>query len=205
MSRYYTGEPRRSKSSYANRGLPFEELIEIVNAQYRAAGIACLEKIPTRFIPIRNEAGKIVDCKVEKKSCVDYLGRYRSIPVAVEAKHTEEQRIRFDRVEPHQRDFLRDYAITEGAVSFVFVSFSLSRFFVVPAYFWLAAERAWKVTGKKKQTVTRYGYTWNTPGAASVSPGELLPQWEVFPARTGSVSLPYLNIIGAMDLWGGRR
>ncbi len=89
-------------SSFANRGQSFEALLKMVHERYQVSGLACVHKVPTEFIPLRDGQGRLVSCKVEHKSCVDYLGRYCSTPVAVEAKHTQSKRISFDRVEPHQ-------------------------------------------------------------------------------------------------------
>ena len=78
----------RRDASKANRGKPFEDFINFANEKYQAKGIAVMHKVPTEFIPLRGAHGQVANCKVERKSCVDYLGRFRDIPVAVEAKHT---------------------------------------------------------------------------------------------------------------------
>ena len=131
--------------TYANRGRPFEELLKVAHERYQAKGVACVHKVPTEFLPIRDAHGKIVSCKVEEKSCVDYLGRYYNVPVAVEAKHTEEARIRFDRVEQHQADYMDDFCKNQAAVGLVDVSFGLRRFFAVPWQFWKEARDIWAV------------------------------------------------------------
>lgn len=183
--------------SHANRGQPFEEFLKYVHARYRSIGIACLWKVPTEFLPIRNAKGQVCSAKVENKSCVDYLGRYKSIPVAVEAKHTEEKRIDFKRVEPHQAAFLDDWTKDPNAIALVLVSFSLRNFYAVPWQFWKAAQESWeKSKGKATITVTAYGWTWTTPGMASVSQEQLLSDWEI---KTGGMTgLPYLEIIDRM-------
>lgn len=183
--------------SHANRGQPFEEFLKFVHARYQADGKACVHKVPTEFIPIRNARGEVCNCKVESQSCVDYLGRYRDIPVAVEAKHTENDRILFSRVEDHQADYMDDFCKDPGAAGIVLVSFNLRRFFAVPWPFWKAARDAW-VAGKSKASipVKAYGWFWDTPGMASTSAGQLLPEWEI---KTGGTSgLPYLEIIDRM-------
>lgn len=74
----------RRDASKANRGKPFEDFINFANEKYQAKGIAVMHKVPTEFIPLRGAHGQVANCKVERKSCVDYLGRFRDIPVAVE-------------------------------------------------------------------------------------------------------------------------
>jgi len=183
------------KDSLANRGRPFEDLLYLAHSRYQTSGQACVHKVPTEFLPLRDHRGQIVSCKVEHKSCVDYLGRYCGTPVAVEAKHTEDRRIRFDRVEPHQAAYLNDFCKFDAAVGLVVVSFSMKRFFAVPWIFWRAGMEAWITNGQRGTSVpvNAYGMYWNTPGKASVSPEELLPIWEI--RQGGKFVLPYLDII----------
>lgn len=183
------------RSSLANRGRPFEDLLHLAHSRYQASGQACVHKVPTEFLPLRDHRGQIVSCKVEHKSCVDYLGRYQDTPVAVEAKHTEDKRIRFDRVEPHQAEYLDDFCKYPGAVGLVVVSYCMRRFFAVPWPFWKAARDVWAAGGPKGASVAvnACGFCWDTPGLASVAPEELLPEWEI--KQGGKFVLPYLDII----------
>ncbi len=191
--------------SKANRGKPFEDFLKFVHNSYQRSGIACVHKVPTEFIPLRDHTGRIVNCKVEEKSCVDYLGRYRSVPVAVEAKHEEGKRIAFSRVEPHQAEYMDDYTKDPEAAGIVIVSFSLHRFFAVPWVFWKAARDTWEQkprnSGKsEKRMVKAYGWEWETPGMASASPEQFHPDWEI--KTGGSSGLPYLEIIEKMRKGG---
>lgn len=191
--------------THANRGKPFEDFLKFVHDRYQADGIACVHKVPTEFIPLRNAKGQVCSAKVENKSCVDYLGRYKNIPVAIEAKHTDDKRISFSRVEPHQADYLDDWSKDPDAIAMVVVSFGLKRFFSVPWPFWKEARTAWemKKAGKDpgKIIVKAYGWEWTTPGMASTNAEQLLPEWEI---KTGGRSgLPYLEIIERMK--GGEK
>ena len=70
----------RSYNTFANRGRDFEDFVIQVNDLYTRSGKAVVYKVPTEFLPIRDSTGQIKSCKVEHKSCVDFLGRYnRSI------------------------------------------------------------------------------------------------------------------------------
>lgn len=183
--------------SQANRGRPFEEFLAFVHAKYQRTGIACVHKVPTEFIPLRDASGKVCSVKVEHKSCVDYLGRYKGTPVAIEAKHTESGRIRWDRVEDHQAEYLDDFCKDPAAVGIVIVSFNLRRFFAVPWLFWRDARNAWNCMGDNRNIkITAYGWTWETKGMASVTPDRLLPAWEI--KTGGTTGLPYLDIIDRM-------
>jgi recombination protein U len=181
------------KTSYANRGLQFEELINLANQRYQTSGKACIHKVPTEFIPLRNAYGRVTGVKVEHKSCVDYLGRYENIPVAIEAKHTSSDRIDFKRVEPHQASFLDDWCSNTGAIGLILVSFSYVKFYAIPWPFWKAARDDWETNGKRTRSrkIKAYKWTWTTPGMASTSSLQLLPQWEI----TGQYGFSYLKIL----------
>lgn len=180
--------------SYAGRGMPFEEFVEYANSRYRSTGLAVVEKVPTEFIPIRNKFGNVVSCKVDKKAPVDFMGRYKQIPVAIECKHTEDKRISFNAVKDHQAQFLDDF-VGEHGLGFgaVLVSFHLERFFLIPWQFWATARDLWKETKGDKETVIQYGMKWTTTGKASVSADELLPEWEV--KLNNKYGLAYLSNI----------
>lgn len=114
----------RGYNTFANRGRDFEDFVIQVNDLYTRSGKAVVYKVPTEFLPIRDSTGQIKSCKVEHKSCVDFLGRYNGTPVAVEAKQTHTGRIDFDAVQPHQAAFL-DAWTTDKAVG---MSWSASTF-----------------------------------------------------------------------------
>lgn len=186
--------------SKANRGKPFEDFLLFVHDTYQRKGTAIVHKVPTEFIPLRDGTGRIFNVKVERKSCVDYLGRYGPTPVAVEAKHTEDDRIRFDRVEDHQAGYMDDWVRDPQAVGIILVSFGLRRFFAVPWQAWKAARDECKATPPRHKPVSvpvqHCGVFWDTPRAASVSAEDLPEEWEI---KTGGMTgLPYLEII---DRW----
>lgn len=186
--------------SRANRGKPFEDLLLFIHESYQQKGRAVVHKVPTEFIPLRDHTGSVCGVKVERKSCVDYLGRYGATAVAVEAKHTEDTRIRWDRVEDHQADFMDDFCIQPQAVGIVLVSFGLRRFFAVPWAAWRAGRQAWSAAAPRtRPTPTQVdsgGLLWTPPPRASVTAEELPPEWEIRPG--GGLALPYLDII---DKW----
>lgn len=192
---------RRVKRTYntANLGMPFEELLEYTNTRYMNYKEAIVWKIPTEFIPLRNAYGQIVSCKVEKKSCSDFMGRYKGLPVAIEAKHTSSDRINYNRVEHHQATFLEMFQDKGYGFSAVIVSFKMERFFLVPWSFWETARTAWenrdnlKSRKAKKVLVEEYGVSWETNGMASVSADELPKEFEV--KTDHKYGLPYLTKI----------
>ena len=167
--------------SYANRGQALEEFIKFANDRYRHKRLAHIEKQCTEFIPLRDRSGKIYSCKVEKKATFDFLGRYKSHPIAIEAKNSNEDTIRWDRVEENQADDMASFSREPGTIGLVVVSFNLKRFFVIPWVFWQAAydARVRSNDRTKPVTITAYGQTWTVPQKFSVRADELLPEWEI--------------------------
>jgi len=172
-------------SIQANRGRPLEELIIMANRQYRAQRRAVIHKVPTAWIPLRDSRGRIVTAKVEEKAAVDFLGTYRGHSLAFDAKHCSGDRIRWDRLEDHQAQFLEDWA-RDGGIGFVLVGFGMERFFVIPWTAWRKGLLAWKYEG----------------GRASISLKQMSPEWEV---KSGNrVVLDYLQIVDSLWFSGGR-
>lgn len=110
--------------SHANRGVPFERLIERTNATYKNKGRANIQKIPTPWKVQRNpKTGKIIKAFPEKKSTVDFIGMAHGRGIAFEAKSTRERtRFPLKNIEPHQINFLKMWK-DQGGVSFLLVEF----------------------------------------------------------------------------------
>lgn len=180
--------------SYANRGQPFEEFLRFANDRYAHKKLARIEKLPTEFIPLRNAAGKVCGVKVERKSKVDFIGRYKHYPIAIEAKTTNEDSIRFDRIEPHQAEYMDGFTEEPGTIGLVVVSFSLKRFFVIPWAFWSIAYeyRARRNDRTTPVTVSAFGQTWTIPKKFSVRLDELNPSWET-PGYDPTYGIHYLK------------
>ena len=161
----------------ANRGRLFEELITMANIQYRNKKIAVIHKVPTAWLPLRNAQGKIVSAKVEEKAAVDFVGIYSGRGIAFDAKHSSQERIRWDRIEDHQAQFLEEWE-RNGGISFVLVGFKMDRYFVIPWAAWRERLINWKY---KK-------------GSASITSKQMQPQWEV-----QSNSRAVVDYLGTVD------
>lgn len=169
--------------NFANRGSALEALIELANGQYRNRGIATIHKVPTAWIPIRDGSGRIVTAKVDRKASVDFLGVYRGRGVAFDAKHTDGARIRWDRVELHQAEFLDGWE-RAGGVAFILVQFggASDACHVIPWGEWREARDRWN----------RFG------APASVAQSGLIEGGRVGRSRQG-IALDYLAVVD--DLW----
>lgn len=167
--------------SYSNRGRSFETFISFSNHQYARKHIAIIEKQYVEMLPIRNASGKVISCKIGKKSTVDYLGRYKQYPIAIEAKETRSGSIRFDAVQEHQARFLDEFTSEKNTIGIVLVSFDLKRFFAIPWCFWSEAYklRIQKDDRATQRSVNAFGIEWPIPNKKSVKPEELRPEWEI--------------------------
>ena len=176
----------------ANRGRAFEEFVRYANQRYDQTGLAMIEKIPTEFIPIRDRSGRICTAKVEHKSTVDFIGRYKNHPIAMEAKNATDT-MRFDRIEPHQFEYLTRFNRSEGVITLVLVSFNLRRFYAIPWEFWQAAyeERVLKGNRTTNLTVNAYGVVWEIPKKLSFRADDVPDVFEV-PSNDRKYGLHYL-------------
>lgn len=179
---------------YANRGRSFEEFLRFANSRYAQKGIALIEKLPTEFIPLRDRTGRVASVKVEHKSTVDFIGRYKSHPIAIEAKNTNTDSIRFDRVEPHQAAYMDAFCQQPGTIGLVLVSFGLKQFYAIPWAFWHAAYANRVTRGDRTTAVTVCfnGQTWTIPQKFSVREEELNPAWAI-PNHDSTYGLHYLQ------------
>lgn len=169
--------------SHANRGQPLENFIKFANALYRQKGIAHIDKLCTEFIPIMDRNGKVVNCKVESKASFDFLGRYKQYPIAVEAKNSEENSIRWDRIETNQARDMDDFCKEPGTIGIVVVAFNLEYFYAIPWAFWSEAYKTRVIKGDRKTpvTVSAFGTEWEIPPKASFREDEIPPEFRVNP------------------------
>lgn len=94
-------------STYANRGMVFEEMINYTNAQYERKGIASIRKVSTPWKVIR-KGKRIVDAFPEGPSTVDFMGDWQGKSICFEAKSTKsETSIPLNNFEEHQIEFIR--------------------------------------------------------------------------------------------------
>ena len=180
-------------ASQANRGKTFESFIEYANQTYKRNGIAMIEKQYVEMLPIRNGQGKVVTCKIGEKSTVDFIGRYKSYPIAMEAKNSKTDAIRFDRIEPHQAEYMDKFTAQEGTIGLVLISFDLERFYAVPWAFWGTAYDIRVRRNDRTQSINlhAFGQEWHIPPKFSVREEELLPEWQV-PSNDRKYGLHYL-------------
>ena len=114
----------------------FEQIIDASCLYYRECGVAEIEKTPEPFRVTRRLTDYQFSGHFEKKAQPDYKGTLQGgKAIAIEAKHTEGDRIKQDRVTPEQTAALdRHYRL--GAACFVLVSIKMNTFALVPWTTW---------------------------------------------------------------------
>ena len=179
---------------FANRGTALEQYIKYANDRYRQRGLAFIEKQNTEFIPIRNSRGQVVNVKVEHKATFDFMGRYKNYPIAIEAKNTNTDTIRWDAVQPNQARDLDDFSSQPGTIALVLVSFNLEHFYAVPWAFWgeaydLRVRRDDRATSVR---IKAFGEEWTIPTKKSARMEDLCPTWRI-PGRSAMLGFDYLQ------------
>ena len=131
IRRSYTGARSRAE------GEGFESIIDNACAYYRSIGLADIEKTPEPMRPIGSpdSAGRFLACYT-KQAQPDYKGVLKGgRAINFEAKHTDSDRLTFDRVLTAQALRLsRTEAL--GGIAFVLCSFSGRYFYRVPWAVW---------------------------------------------------------------------
>lgn len=118
-------------------GSLFEQMIDMACLWYAEQGIAVIEKTPEPMRPISrpNRAGQFKACYI-KQAQPDYKGSLQGgRTIVMEAKHTDHDRISFDRVSEEQQRELTAYH-DMGAVAVVLVSFGMEDFYCIPWTVW---------------------------------------------------------------------
>lgn len=124
-----------------HKGDSFEQIVNWSNQAYKNKQIALIQKIATPMKPMRR-GKQIIGAYYEEKSTLDYIGIYKGIPVAFDAKETaEEDKFPLKNVKQHQIDFIREWT-RHGGQAFLLVHFlKLSKAFRLD---WLTLNWYWQ-------------------------------------------------------------
>lgn len=132
---------KKSPLSYSNRGMSFEEDINITNKQYLTADVAVIHKKPTPIQVVKvdypkRSAAKITEAYYRRSSTTDYNGIYRGYYLDFEAKETKNKTsFPLNNFHAHQIDHMKK-STEHGGICFALVSFStLDEIYFVPADF----------------------------------------------------------------------
>ena len=148
--------------SYKNRmhrmaGEHFENIIAASLSWYEDRGVACIEKTPEPMKPLGapDRQGRFLACytKVGQPDFKGTLAGGRS--VVFEAKHTDDDRIKYDRLTDEQVEKLNMHHEL-GALAFVLVSFGLQDFYRIPWEVWRDMKKIYGRKYIKQEEVEQY-------------------------------------------------
>lgn len=150
----------KQKSSFANRGMRFEEAINQSNDYYLNRGFAVIHKKPTpvQIVKVdypKRSAAVIKEAYFKEASTTDYNGVYQGYYIDFEAKETKNKTsFPFKNFHDHQIEHMRN-CLKQKGVCFVLLWFSsLNRCFFVDSqyivYYWEKQK-----TGKKSLSLTQ--------------------------------------------------
>ena len=106
-----------------HKGDAFEEIINISNKVYKRKGIALVQKIATPMKPVRR-GKQIVSAYYEEKSTLDFVGVFKGIPIAFDAKETKEKtRFPLSNIADHQIEFMKEWD-KHGGITFILIHFT---------------------------------------------------------------------------------
>ena len=129
---------RSEKGAQSRRvGELFENMIDASLIWYEQHGVVCVEKTPEPMKPLQrpDKRGRFLACYT-KAAQPDFKGTLKGgRSVVFEAKHTDADRIKYDRLSGEQMEKLNTHHEL-GAVAFVLVSFGLQDFYRVPWEVW---------------------------------------------------------------------
>jgi len=108
-------------STYANRGMILEEIIELSNKHYLKTGQALIQKVPTPVKVLKCKGSKI-EGFWEKKSTVDFVGVANGKSICFDAKETKGKSLPLQNIHEHQLKFMRDWR-GQGGEAFLIVYF----------------------------------------------------------------------------------
>lgn len=134
---FKSNDPRIKGLISKRAGEIFEEIIAASLVWYESRMLACIEKTPEPMKPLRppNRQGQFLACYT-KAGQPDFKGTLAGgRSVVFEAKHTDADRIKYDRLTDEQIVKLSTHHAL-GAVAFVLVSFGLQDFYAIPWTVW---------------------------------------------------------------------
>ena len=115
-----------NNTNHANRGKSLETLIEYANAQYKAKGLALIQKVPTPWT-VQRVGKRIVSAFPAEKSTVDFIGLSNGVPIAFDAKQCHNKTsFPLSNIEDHQLKFLHGWKLS-GGISFLLIEMTALR------------------------------------------------------------------------------
>jgi len=105
-------------TSYANRGMDLEEMINTANKLYLEKNIAVIYKKPTpiQVVKYNYNTSKITEAFYQNHSTLDYNGLYKGYYIEFDAKKTEKKYLPLTNIANHQIEHIKKIIEHHGIV-----------------------------------------------------------------------------------------
>ncbi len=144
------------------RGSELEDLINRTNEEYRAKGLALIQKIPTPITPVEfdKDSRTIKLAYFDQKSTVDYIGAVQGIPVCFDAKECAVDTFTLRNIHEHQVAFMKDFE-EQGGVAFFLLHYTERDVFYYLTFrrlhdFWQRWEKGGRRSFRFEETDEKY-------------------------------------------------
>ncbi|MGO3731926.1 MAG: Holliday junction resolvase RecU [Vagococcus sp.] len=130
---------KKNQPTFANRGMSFEEEINLSNQYYLSRGVAVIHKKPTpvQIVHVdypKRSAAVITEAYFKEASTTDYNGIYKGAYIDFEAKETKNKTsFPLTNIHQHQIDHMNACMQQNGIVFLLIWFSSLKRCFYLPA------------------------------------------------------------------------
>ncbi len=131
--------------SYANRGMDFEDAVNISNNYYRDQDIALIYKRPTpiHIVKVDYAHARIKDAYFEKQSTTDYNGIFKGRYIDFECKETKvKTSLALHNISPHQVRHLEGVKRHGGIAFFLIYFVTLNEVYLLDAQYIIDAYRS---------------------------------------------------------------
>lgn len=115
-----------------HRGDLTEEIINITNTYLLNKNLALVNKIPTPVKVLKRKGSKITDGFFEEKGLLDYIGICQGLPIAFDAKETNQISLPLSNIAEHQFIYIENF-IKQDGYAFIICHFKkLKKFYLIP-------------------------------------------------------------------------
>lgn len=147
----YARGASRKNVNYANKGKALEDLVEYANKQYKAKGMALVQKISTPWT-VKWQGTRIVSAFPSGQSTLDFRGTVAGgTSISFDCKESADERgLPLAHIQEHQIEYMRT-ALGMGEVSFILANIKpLDKYLLIDGDVVLAYWDRWKQNKGKR-------------------------------------------------------
>lgn len=115
-----------------HRGDFTENIINNTNEYLLQEHLALINKISTPVKVLKRQKYKITDAFFEKKGILDYIGICQGLPIAFDAKETNQKSLPLSDIAEHQYEYMENF-IKQKGYAFIICNYKkLEKFYFIP-------------------------------------------------------------------------